>query len=163
MYILVDNENKIERLATLARQIWSNHFGQMIAADILDLVIKNVQSKEAIASQIKDGFLYYLIPGQHEPVGYFAYRVSASESNLFLSKLYLLASERKKGIGRQVVRHLEQLCNQEKISTISLTVYEKNDSAIKAYQSMGFKKTGIITRDLGDGISADDIRMEKSV
>jgi ribosomal protein S18 acetylase RimI-like enzyme len=163
MYVAVENDRQIERVARLAKEIWTNHFSQMIGKDILDLIIDHVQSKEAIKKQIDDGFLYYLIPGHSMPVGYFAYRISKQEGELHLSKLYILASQRRKGIGRQVLQHLEKICKIESLLKLSLTVYDKNTSAINAYQKMGFISTGTISRDLGNGIVLKDYRMEKSV
>jgi hypothetical protein len=85
MYIKVENERQVERLAQLAKEIWTNHFGLMFTRDILDVIIETIQSKEAIAKQMDDGLLYYLIPGKHSPVGYFAYRLSESKDELFLN------------------------------------------------------------------------------
>jgi ribosomal protein S18 acetylase RimI-like enzyme len=163
MYSAVKNDRQIELVERLAKEIWTNHFGQLIEKEILDLIIDHVQSKEAINKQIEDGFLYYLIPGQHAPVGYFAYRICKPQSELFLSKLYILASHRRKGIGRQVLQHLEQICKKETILKMSLTVFDKNTSAISAYQKMGFKARGTISRELGNGFISIDYRMEKSV
>jgi ribosomal protein S18 acetylase RimI-like enzyme len=163
MYIKVENDRQVERLAYLAKEIWINHFGRMFTREILDVIIETIQSKEAIAKQMDDGLLYYLIPGRRAPVGYFAYCLSEPESELFLSKLYILAAERRKGIGRQVIRHLETICCNEALSTIRLTVYHKNTDAIEAYKKMGFIATGTIHRDLGNGITFDDILMQKTI
>ncbi len=163
MYIKVENDRQIERLACLAREIWTNHFGPMFSRKILNVIIERVQSKEAIAEQMDDGLSYYLIPGKRSPVGYFAYSLSAPESELFLSKLYVLASERRKGVGWQVIRHLESICRNETLSTIRLTVYHKNTSAVEAYRKMGFNTLGTIHRDLGNGIAFDDIVMQKTI
>lgn len=107
MYIKVEQDHQIELVVRLAREIWTDHFSGMFSQRILD----RVQSKAAIYRQIAEGFVYRLIPGAHAPAGYFAYRTSGPERELFLSKLYIRSSERKKGIGRQVVRHLEAICD----------------------------------------------------
>lgn len=163
MYIEVKNDSQVELLAQLAKEIWTTHFSRMITREILEVIIEAVQSKEAIAKQMDDGLLYYLIPGKRSPAGYFAYSFSVPESELFLSKLYILEEERSKGIGRQVLRHLETICRDESISRIRLTVYHKNTSAIEAYKKMGFNPSGTIHRDLGNGIAFDDILMQKAI
>jgi ribosomal protein S18 acetylase RimI-like enzyme len=163
MYIKVENDRQIECLTRLAKKIWTNHFGRMIAKEILDVIIETVQSKEAIVEQMNDGLLYYLIPGKRSPVGYFGYRVSVSKGELFLSKLYILSTERRKGIGGQVLRHLETICRDKALSNIHLTVYPKNTSAIESYKKLGFRPAGTIHRDLGNGIAFDDILMQKTI
>lgn len=163
MYIKVENDNQVARVAQLAKEIWTDHFGRMIAKAILDEIIEIVQSKEAIAKQIDDGFLYYLIPGQTSAAGYFAYSISVPESELFLSKLYILSTERRKGFVGQALRHLETICRNGSISRIHLTVFNNNTTAIEAYKKLGFETAGTIHRDLGNGIAFDDILMQKTI
>ena len=163
MYIKVENDHQIECLTRLAKEIWTEHFGRIISKETLDAIIETVQSKAAVAKQMNDGLLYYLIPGKRSPVGYFAYRLSASKGELFLSKLYLLAAERRKGLGRRVLQHLETICRDNALSNIRLTVYPKNKSAIESYKKLGFQTTGTIHRDLGHGIALNDIVMQKTI
>jgi ribosomal protein S18 acetylase RimI-like enzyme len=163
MYVRVENDRQVECLAHLAKEIWANHFGGTIAKDTLDVIIETAQSKEAIEKQMNDGLFYYLIPGKRSPVGYFAYRLSVPKGELFLSKLYILATERRKGLGRQVLQHLETICRDNALSNIQLTVYPKNTSAIESYKKLGFRTAGTIHRDLGNGIAFDDILMKKTI
>ena len=163
MYIKVENDCQVECLTHLAKEIWTNHFGRMIARETLEAIIETVQSKEAVVKQMNDGLLYYLIPGKRSPVGYFGYSLSVLKDELFLSKLYILATERRKGLGRQVLRHLETVCRDNALSTIRLTVYPKNTSAIESYKKLGFHIAGTIHRDLGNGIAFDDIVMQKAI
>jgi ribosomal protein S18 acetylase RimI-like enzyme len=163
MYIKIEQEHQIELVAQLAREIWTDHFGGMFPEGILEQIIDRVQSKTAISRQIAEGVVYCLIPGARVPAGYFAYRMSEPERELFLSKLYIRSSERRKGIGRQVVRHLEAICRQEELSTMRLTVYHQNTGAMDAYRRMGFNAAGTIHRDLGDGLEFNDIQMQKTI
>lgn len=162
MYIKVENDRQVECLTHLAKEIWTDYFGRMIAGETLDVIIEMVQSKEAIVKQMNDGLLYYLIPGKRSPVGYFGYSLSVSKGELLLSKLYILETQRRKGLGRQVLRHLETICRDNALSTIRLTVYPKNTSAIESYKRLGFQIAGTIHRDLGHGIAFDDIVMQKT-
>ncbi len=163
MYIAVENKNHIELLAGLAREIWTNHFGPMLGTEILKKIIEKVQSQEAIANQIEEGYLYNIILSEDAPVGYFAYRMGMSKNELFLSKLYLISSERRKGHGKQVIHHLEEICRTHNTPIIRLTVYQENTSAIAVYEKNGFKIIGSIIRDLGGGIIINDYEMEKHV
>ncbi len=163
MYSEIKNKRQIKLLETLAHEIWMNHFEPMFENGILEYLFDKVQSKEAISDQIKEGYSYYFINGKHSPVGYFAYKLSITKNELFLSKLYILSSERKKGIGKRVINFLEEICKENNVSRFTLTVYHKNLSAIKAYEKLGFKNMGLIKRDIGNNIIINDYQMEKSV
>jgi ribosomal protein S18 acetylase RimI-like enzyme len=163
MHTEIKSKRQIELLETLAHEIWMNHFGPMFENGILEYLIDKVQSKEAILDQIRKGYIYYFINGEHSPIGYFAYKLSKTKNELFLSKLYILFAERNKGIGRQVINFLEEICKKNNVSKFTLTVYHKNSSAIKAYEKLGFKNIGLIKREIGNNIIINDYQMEKFV
>jgi ribosomal protein S18 acetylase RimI-like enzyme len=122
-----------------------------------------VQSKKAISDQIKDGYFYSYIQTNGRSIGYFAYKLDKNRNELFLSKLYILSSERGKGLGKQVINHLEETCKNHKITIFTLTVFHKNQNAISAYEKMGFKNQGTVNRDIGKGIVIIDYKMEKTI
>lgn len=161
MYIQVITQNQIKVLADLAKDIWQSHFGAMIEPEILEYLINSLQSKQAILNQIQEGYLYYFIQDKGFQSGYFAYKLAEAKKELFLSKIYIIASQRGKGLGKQVIKYLEEVCKDNKLSKITLTVFSKNQSAIKAYERLGFNNLGLIERDFGNGIKFDDYKMEK--
>lgn len=163
MYLKVESENQVESVERLAFEIWREYFKSMFEKETLDYMIEKLQSKGAILNQISDGYLYYLIQSESDAVGYFAIRVDDDNSELSLSKLYLLSSERGKGYGRRVIHFLEEMARKQKTQKISLTVFHKNSDAIRAYEKMGFTKTGSVYRDIGNGIVIHDYGMEKIV
>lgn len=161
MYIKVENKNQVNYLAKLAKEIWMDYFESMFEKNVLEYLFEQVQSKYSILNQIEEGYLYHFIKIDNKIVGYFGYKVL--ESELFLSKLYILSSERRKGIGKQVIKYLEEICREKNIAIFSLTVFHKNSGAIKAYEKTGFKNMGLINRDIGNGIIIKDYKMEKEV
>ena len=163
MYVKVETENQIETLTDLAEKIWSNHFGPMFEPKVLEHLINIVQSKQAITDQIKDGYRYYFIQIEKTQVGYFAYKLDKPNRKLFLSKLYITPGQRKKGIGTQVINHLEEICKTHNLSKITLTVLNKNQSAVNAYEKIGFRKTGLIERIFDKDLICNDYEMVKSI
>lgn len=135
----------------------------MFEADILDYVIQVMQSKPAILHQISEGYPYYLIQPESEAIGYFSIRTSEKDDEIQLSKLYLLSTERRKGLGKQVISSLEKTAREQGISKIVLSVFEKNTESFKAYKKMGFRHTGSLDRDIGNGIVIHNYTMEKTV
>ncbi len=161
MFVKAQSGKEIDIVEHLASQIWREYFAPMFEADTLDYVIHEIQSKAAILRQVSDGYAYYLIQQKGDTVGYFAIHVSEQRDEIILSKLYLLSSERGKGLGKQVVGSLEEIAREQGISKITLSVFEKNTKALKAYEKMGFQRTSSLDRDIGNGIVLHDYVMEK--
>jgi len=157
----VTTAKDIAETARLARIIWTEHFSDMIGKDIVQYLLETLQSEKAIKLQIQDEYAYYLIQAETNYVGYFAVQHQRQEQNMFLSKLYILNSERGKGYGKSALSAIEKMAQNNNCCKISLTVYYKNRNSIAAYEKMGFYKTGSIRRDVGNGIIIHDLTMEK--
>jgi diamine N-acetyltransferase len=54
MFIEVVNENQIDIVASLAKEIWTEHYTPIIGKDQVEYMLGRFQSKKAISSQIKD-------------------------------------------------------------------------------------------------------------
>ena len=138
MYIKAENETHIELLESLAKEIWTDHFGPMFENDILEYIISKIQSKESILEQIEEGYLYYFIHDKNIPVGYFAFQLSEKEKELFLGKLYIRSAQRRKGLGNQVVVYLKNYAKNPiyQKSPLKFTITTKAQSRlIKALAS----------------------------
>jgi ribosomal protein S18 acetylase RimI-like enzyme len=58
---------------------------------------------------------------------------------------------------------METLAREGGLRKIVLTVNKNNTNAIRAYERIGFKKTGSLVQDIGSGFVMDDYAMEKTV
>ena len=85
-------------------------------------------------------------------MGFIAYKFE--ENEIFLSKVYLLPNFQHKGLLKQIINHLS-IFKQD----IRLTVNKNNTNAIKAYESVGFKKFKSVKADIGEGFFMDDYVM----
>lgn len=157
----VKTDKDIADTARLARKIWTEHFSDMIGREIVMYLLDKFQSEEAVTQQIRDGYFYFLIKAENDRIGYFAVQHQKEMKNMFLSKLYILSSERGKGHGKNTMRFIEKMACEKQCRKISLTVFHKNAGSIAAYEKMGFQKTGNIRRDVGNDIIIHDITMEK--
>ena len=153
----------INHVAQLARIIWQEHFSSMIGQDIVEYLLDTLQSEPAISEQIRQGYIYYIIKSDRNPVGYFAIQHLKEKNCLLLSKLYLLKSERGRGYGKNAMSFIEAMAHQKCCEKIALTVFHKNSGSIAAYEKMGFQKTGSIKRDVGNNIIIHDLTMEKTL
>ena len=163
MFIKVETENQIDNLVVMAKDIWGGYFKTFFDNVTLSKLIEAAQSKNVILDQIENGFEYYFIVENNETRGYFAYEIDSANNSLFLQKLYLFPEHRRKGLGKSVLDHLESLCAQKNLNKLELTVYHRNDNAIRAYEKWGFENLGLIERDFGNTLVFKDCKMEKSV
>ncbi len=161
MFIAVSTDHQIEIVVSLAKEIWTEHYIPIIGRAQVDYMLERFQSKQAVFQQIRRGLLYFLIREDSEFIGYIAVHPKGRE--LFLSKIYVKSSRRGKGYGRKAVQFAETLAKERGLSKIVLTVNKNNINSIKAYEKIGFKKTGSLIQDIGSGFFMDDYKMEKTV
>ena len=158
---IVTGENQIEAIEGLADKIWNEHFTPIIGKAQVDYMLEKFQSKRAITEQIENGFLYFLIKSNNDPIGYIG--VLAKDNQLFLSKLYITSAERGKGHGRKAIEFLENLAIEKGLNKISLTVNINNSVTINTYKKLGFENCGSIVQDIGNNFVMDDYKMEKDI
>jgi diamine N-acetyltransferase len=161
MFIEVSTQDQIEMVESLAREIWTEHYTPIIGKEQVDYMLDRFQSKQAIAEQIEAGSLYFLIREGNQFIGYIGAQPKNDE--LFLSKLYVKSSKRRRGWGNRAIRFVEKLAKERKLARVVLTVNKNNTNSIKAYEKFGFRNVGSIIQDIGDGFVMDDYRMEKIV
>ena len=90
-------------------------------------MLLNFQSRESIMEQIqKEGFLYYLIYQEDQPIGYFSIMPKVAGKELFLSKIYILAEYRGQGLGQQALHYMESLAQKNGMTQFTLSVNKNN-------------------------------------
>ncbi|MFA5251534.1 MAG: GNAT family N-acetyltransferase [Phycisphaerae bacterium] len=161
--VKVSDKNLITIVETLAHSIWREYFVPIIGSPQVEYMLEKFQSRQAISNQIeKQGYLYYLLEDTNgNRAGYFA--VIPQQKELFLSKLYVTAENRRRGYGRCALEFIETLAREKGLSKITLTVNKNNTGSINAYKKLGFVITGSIVTDIGDGFAMDDYKMEKLI
>lgn len=149
----------VAMVASLAKEIWTEHYTPIIGSAQVEYMLANIQSEPAIRRQIDHKrFLYFLIESDHEPVGYIG--VQRGDGELFLSKVYVRASERGRGLGGEAIRFVTALAKTLGAEKIALTVNKNNTAAIASYEKYGFRNLGSTVKDIGGGFIMDDFRME---
>ena len=159
MFHIVSTSNEINEVVNIARDIWTEYYPPIIGIDQVEYMLKNYHSKDAITIEItRDNYAYYLIKDKNRIIGYIGIQLKGD--NLFLSKIYILSSERGNGVGKTSMIFIKDLAQKNKMNKISLTVNKNNTESIAAYYRLGFIKTGDICVDIGGGYEMDDIQME---
>lgn len=125
----------------------------------IHLTVLHYQSSEDIEREITGGAQYYFVEAEGQSIGYLAYEIR--EDYLFISKIYLLNSERGKGISSQLFDWLESQALAEGKNRLHLHVNRDNLQAIEVYQHKGFSVVQSAVSDIGGGFVMDDYFMEK--
>jgi len=159
MFHIVSTSNEINEVVKIARDIWTEYYPPIIGFDQVEYMLENYHSKDAITIEItRDNYAYYLIKDKNRIIGYIGIQLKGDY--LFLSKIYILSSERGNGVGKASMNFIKDLAQKNKMNKISLTVNKNNTESIAAYYRLGFIKTGDICVDIGGGYEMNDIQME---
>ncbi len=152
----VKTKKQIEETARLANEIWHEHYSSIISEEQIDYMVEKFQSADVIARQIKnENYEYYNFVHKGRSVGYFGF-VEQENGVLFLSKIYLLISERGKGYSREAFEFLKQEAKQRGLSKIWLTVNKGNKHSIEVYKKLGMYIERTQIADIGDNFVMDD-------
>lgn len=156
------SDEQLKAIEAMACEIWNEHYKTIISSEQIDYMLDKYQSKSAMKTQIAEqNYHYYFIQRNAQHIGYVAYSVHDSE--MFLSKLYILNQYRSKGYAREVLNNLTEICKANNINRIWLTVNKHNSNSIAVYEKLGFKTFRSEKTDIGNGFFMDDFFMEMKI
>jgi len=162
----VETSEQIAQVATLATEIWNEYYTPIIGAAQVAYMVENFQSTRAIAEQIRKGMQYYVVELDGQVVAYYGIMEELPPSGqgndmatLFLSKIYVLASARRKGLASWMLARIAEKAQAQGYTRIALTVNRGNAASIAFYEHSGFVKAGELVQDIGNGFVMDDYRM----
>ncbi len=159
----VTTQAQITQVATLAEQIWREHYTPIIGAAQVDYMLAHFQSPDAIKAQIDQGFKYFLAEVKGVPVGYAAVVVVPEREGMMLSKLYVRSDVRGRGAGQSLLAYAQKYAVSQGQDSLWLTVNKYNESAIEWYKHHGFHMTDAVRKPIGGGFFMDDFIMEKKL
>ena len=151
----------VKRLSKFAAEIVKKHFDPIIGPEQNDYMIDMFLSPESITEQLAEDYQYYFVQDdQGKDLGFLAFY--PKEEEMYLSKFYLKEEARGQGLSRKMLNFVIQNAKKENLDYISLNV-NKNNSAVKAYEKLGFKKVGERKKDIGNGFYMDDYVYQYSI
>ena len=160
----ISSPEDIFRLEALARVIWTEHYLPIIGQEQIDYMLDKFQSASAITSQIREeGYLYYLIVSDEVEIGYLGLVPDKVNDKMMISKIYVGKDARGKGAGKAALDFSINLCKQQEISKLWLTVNRYNHVSINWYKKNGFEVTDEVVSDIGNGFVMDDYVMELAI
>ncbi|MGM9637286.1 MAG: GNAT family N-acetyltransferase [Eubacteriales bacterium] len=155
-------DDQIKRLSELASEIQLEYYTPITGEGQTRYMLDKFQSPDAIKTQITDeNYIYYLLSEENQPFGYLG--IQPQGRCLFLSKFYIKKEMRSRGYGREALEFLVDLCREQRMDTIWLTVNRHNLDTIEIYKKLGFSVDRELKRDIGEGYVADDYVMRKYI
>jgi len=159
----VENNSQVDAVAKLAREIWRQHFTPIIGEAQVEYMLNKFQSSKAIASQLDEGWEYYIATRENEYVGYTGLVPDVLNGKMLISKLYVKNRFRGSGIGNLLLDYIEESSRARDFNALRLTVNRFNDNTVKWYFRHGFVTVDEIKKDIGGGFFMDDFIMEMTI
>ena len=155
----VELDADIRAVAALGRQIWTEHYTDILAPGQVPYMLERFHSEAIIRREIADeGYEYHLLSNGTADVGYIGFQMR--DETLYLSKIYILSSARGSGLGRVALDYLRGRAEAAGCRAITLGVNKGNTGTIAAYERIGFRIIGEMVNDIGGGFVMDDYAME---
>jgi len=153
-----------ECLAQLAATIWRAHYASMISAAQIDYMLaeRYTPQKLGLYLNANDRWLR-LLRITDELVGYCSYALTGMNSEMKIEQLYLRQEFQGKGLGKLMLRHIEEQSRILGLHTLTLQVNKLNLAAIAFYHKAGFVVREEAIFDIGNGFTMDDYVMHKAL
>lgn len=148
-------------MTKVAEVVWREANVAFCTPEQVEYMIEMFQSYEAVMGQLVHGYRYFLVEEEGEILAYFG--VQPQGERLFLSKFYILKEHRGKGIFTMGLNFMAELCREQQLDTIYLTVNRNNNHACEVYLHKGFRIAEEAVADIGCGFVMDDYIMEYDI
>ena len=149
------------RVTKVAEEVWREANVSFCTPEQVEYMIEKYQSFEAISGQLIYGYRYFLIEEDGDILGYFG--VQPQGERLFLSKFYILKQNRGRGLFSLGLQRMIDICKEDNLESIYLTVNRNNTHAYSVYLAKNFKIIAEECTDIGCGFVMDDYIMELEV
>lgn len=156
-------------LAQLAEVIWRAHYTKIISSAQVDYMLAGRYTPERLRTYLNAADRWFmLLRIDNRIIGYCSYALAENPGEMKiremkLEQLYLLPEYCGQGLGRLMMRHVEQQARACGCGTLMLQVNKHNDIAIAFYRKSGFTVREEAVFDIGNGFVMDDYVMEKAL
>ncbi|MBK9734429.1 MAG: GNAT family N-acetyltransferase [Saprospiraceae bacterium] len=101
--IKADKLSEYQKVENLAYEIIPEFYADVIPHEHNIFFVQKFQTAKTIQEQIKNGYEYYLMYDDLIGIGYFGLQIDKNNSEMTLSKLYILKEQRGKGFGSKAM------------------------------------------------------------
>ena len=148
---------------SIAVPAWENTYKNILSAEQSAYMLDMMYSNASITEQI-------LIKGHHfllaidggEYSGFASYELNNAYETTKLHKIYILPQAQGKGVGKALVKAVENSAKANGNNKLALNVNRYNE-AVNFYLKLGFEKTGEEDINIGNGYLMEDFIMVKQL
>jgi diamine N-acetyltransferase len=154
----------VPALADLAKRTWSDAFGSSVSPEDEAAELETTRSPAyfvhalerdtILVAESEGGLLGYVQFGDVDVPG-----VEARPGDQELHRVYVETALQGQGLGRELMNAALEHPRLAEAVRIYLTVWEKNERAIRLYERLGFRVVGTTTFTIGTGEVAEDLVM----
>jgi len=161
--------NEFDTLAQLAETIWRAHYTSIIGSAQVDYMLAGRYTPKRLGLYLNaDDRWLMLLRIDNRAIGYCSYALAENPGEMKpremkLEQLYLLPEYYGQGLGRLMLRHIEQQARARDCGTLMLQANKQNEIAITFYRKAGFTVREEAVFDIGNGFVMDDYVMEKAL
>jgi len=151
----------IPLLRELAEQTWRASYDGIISPEQMDFMLGWMYSAEQIAQELRDGVVWEIAELAEAPVAFLSLTLEGDEAKL--NKLYVLPEQQGRGIGAELLRHIETLAASRGARSIWLQVNKRNERARRVYERAGYIVERASVFEIGGGFVMDDFILRREL
>lgn len=145
----------------LAHQIWPSAYLDILGEAQLNYMLDKIYSLSSLQHQMSVlNHQFILAVENNFPVGFASYSAHKDLRTYHLNKIYVLANQQRKNIGKQMLDHILSAVKRKDASSLQLNV-NRNNKALHFYEKQGFKIIREEDIDIGSGYFMNDYVLEK--
>ena len=154
-------KHDIAIIHSLAHAIWPISYKDILSPDQLEYMMQLIYSEASLSKQFDLGHHFLIAEENKKPVAFASYNM-LKPGIYKLQKIYVLAEERGKSIGKLLITRIIQDIQFEGATSLLLNV-NRHNKAKQVYEHLGFSVIGEEDIDIGGGYFMNDYIMEKKL
>lgn len=161
---LIQTQEQIDKLSSLAFEIWREHFPKIIGGAQTEYMLIKFLSPSAIRENIANNMQFFAYVEPQNPEEYLGFcAILPDNTGLYLSKFYVKKEFRGKRLSSQAIDFLKAICKENNYPRLYLSCNKNNLNTIEIYQHFGFKNIKSVKEEIGDGFYFDDYVFEMKI
>ena len=163
MTFSVATNSQLEIIQDLAKAIWPDAYGAILSQEQLEYMMEMMYSLDSLENQLKNNNVFLLVKEENDFIGFASYELNFQNSNKTkIHKLYVLPTIQGKGVGKNLILHIQEIAKKNTNAALILNV-NKYNKAKDFYLHNQFEIADSLVVDIGNGYVMDDFVMEKMI
>lgn len=149
----------IPLIRELTFAIWPQTYSSLLKQEQIDYMLDMMYSESSLQKQLEqDGITFIIIYEKETPVAFAAYNETKPQV-WKLHKIYVLASQQGKGMGKFIIHFIVDEIKRQDAKALQLQV-KRDNPAQHFYNKLGFEIIETADFDIGNGYFMKDYIME---